>query len=101
MARNRNTDINGKPFGNTTVGTVWQKGKVIDNYDSKVWRYDICGNPIKFDEYGNVNSKNGWEVDHIKPVAQGGTDELNNLQPLQWANNRDKSDTYPWRCPKK
>lgn len=98
MARNRNTDLNGRPFANTTVNAVWNKGKPIDNYDRNVWRYDMCGKPMKFSDYGNTASEHGWEIDHVKPVAKGGSDDLSNLQPLQWDNNRRKSDTYPWSC---
>jgi 5-methylcytosine-specific restriction endonuclease McrA len=98
MARNRNSDVNGKPFAQTTIRNVWQKGRIIPGYDQAQWRHDICGQSIKFSDYGNTDSKYGWEVDHIKPVAKGGTDNLENLQPLQWDDNRKKSDTYPWYC---
>lgn len=98
MARNRNSDIDGKQFGNTTVGAVWEKGAPIQNYDPALWRRDKCGHAIKRTEYGNTQSQYGWEVDHMKPVAKGGSDDLNNLQPLFWETNRDKSDTYPWQC---
>ncbi|MBT6341231.1 MAG: HNH endonuclease [Desulfobacula sp.] len=82
--------------------TVWEKGeRIVHNgsqYNPNVWRWDTCGNVIKYSEHGNTDSDNGWEVDHIKPVSKGGTDHINNLQPLQWKNNRKKSDTYPYSC---
>ncbi len=77
---------------------VWNKGTIIENYDKNVWRRDICGNAIKYSEHGNTNSDYGWEIDHINPSANGGSDYLTNLQPLQWENNRQKGDTYPWSC---
>ncbi len=42
------------------------------------------------DAYGNTNSKLGWEIDHLIPVEEGGTDDPDNLQPLQWENHRRK-----------
>jgi len=82
--------------------SVWNKGREIvqdgKKFDSSIWRHDICGNVMKYSEHGNTDSDNGWEIDHIKPSALGGTNNLSNLQPLQWENNRKKSDTYPWSC---
>lgn len=101
MARNRNSTIAGAPFGSTTVGEVWKKGNPVPGSDDKILRTDKCGNYMIFSDYGKTDSKYGWEVDHIKPVAKDGTDDLSNLQPLYWETNRDKSDTYPWSCPAK
>jgi 5-methylcytosine-specific restriction endonuclease McrA len=81
---------------------VWNKGREIvqngNRFDPAIWRQDICGNPMKYSEHGNITSKYGWEIDHIKPKALNGSDDIENLQPLHWENNRQKADQYPWRC---
>lgn len=95
------------PFKTTDEQTklaIWIKGRPVpdkdgQSWDAKEWRYDICGKPMKYSEHGNTNSNVGWEIDHIKPTAKGGPNTLDNLQPLQWENNRTKGDTYPWSCP--
>lgn len=96
----RNKKINGNDFTPAEIEAVWKKGKVIFGSDSNVFRKDTCEAVIKRTEYGNTNSRNGWEIDHILPVTKGGTtDDLINLQPLQWENNRHKGDDYPdWTC---
>lgn len=95
------------PFKTTdeqTILTVWANGRIIpdksgERWEPTEWRWDICGKPMKYSEHGNTNSDWGWEIDHIKPTALDGSDDLENLQPLQWENNRKKGDTYPWTCP--
>lgn len=81
--------------GDNIKRAVFSKGRVIQGYDAAVWRYDITGHPIRYSEHGK-ETENGWEIDHIKPTAKNGSDDLSNLQPLWWKNNRTKGDTYPW-----
>jgi len=96
MIRKHNTDRSGNSFSEATKRNVWNKAMEVQGYDSAITRKDICGAWINWNNYGDTTENgNGWEIDHIKPVAIGGSDDLSNLQPLQWQNNRKKSDDYP------
>ena len=99
MARGNNTDVNGNIFKSSIVDAVWKKGIKYDNESIKPesLRKDICRDGIAKNDYGKTE-KWGWEIDHIKPVSKGGTDDIDNLQPLFWENNRAKSDKFPWKC---
>lgn len=81
-------------FSEDIVQKVWEKGHVVPGYDSGRYRKDVCGAWIARILYGDRSSQNnhGWEIDHIKPESDGGTDDLSNLRPLQWYNNATKSD---------
>lgn len=94
-----NRKVSNEPFDDLTILAVWIKGTIVPGYDLNEFRKDQCGAWIRFADYGNINSDLGWEIDHEKPVAKGGTDELKNLQPLHWRNNRSKGDNWPkWSC---
>lgn len=68
--------------------SVWSKGKIADGYNGNFYRRDVFGQWMQYSAHGETLSHFGWEIAYINPVEKGGTDELSNLQPLQWQNNR-------------
>ena len=76
--------------------TAWNNAKPIKGKNPDVYRQDAYGNTIYKSSYGK-QSEMGWEVDHKHPVSKGGSDRANNLQALQWEENRIKSNKYPYK----
>jgi hypothetical protein len=98
MPRTPNTRTNGAAFDDATVEAVWRKGTSVAGHDANQYRKDRCGALMQRDQYGKT-TQYGWEIDHSRPVSSGGSDDLSNLQPLHWENNRYKGDNYPnWSC---
>ena len=96
MTRRPGTNVKGEPFDQETIAKVWAKAQ------KELWftffKRDPCNVSIEWEEYGK-QTKYGWEIDHIRPVELGGTDDVHNLQPLHWQNNRHKGVEYPdWVC---
>ncbi|MCD4744068.1 MAG: HNH endonuclease [Desulfobacteraceae bacterium] len=80
-------------FNDETIDKVWNKASKVRGLNPDLYRKDKTGKRIFKPSHGK-QSDMGWEVDHSKPKAKGGTDHLNNLQALQWEENRKKSDNY-------
>lgn len=70
---------------------------------------DCYGAYIKRSDYGDHETKRiapdgksyfyGWDIDHIRPRSDfphpEDADFLNNLEPVHFLNNQEKSDNYP------
>ena len=101
IRRKPGTRKNGSFFDEVTIQKVWEKGIPVFGKDLQVWRKDNCGTLIKRDQHNKSDSSFGWEIDHIIPVTIGGDDQLFNLQPLHWENNRQKGNEWIGWKPKK
>jgi hypothetical protein len=83
------------------IQKVWEKGLIIEGLDENTYRKDHCGAIIKRDMFIKSSEflSMCWVIDRIKPLEYAGTDELSNLQPLQWENKKNKGNNYPaWSC---
>ncbi|MDA8333673.1 MAG: HNH endonuclease [Peptococcaceae bacterium] len=75
------------------VDQAWEKAIPIPGENPDVWRKDSYGNTIRRSSY-RTQGDYGWELDHKKPQAKGGSNSSRNIQPLHWRENREKSDKY-------
>lgn len=78
-------------FSEDVVWQVWAKGYQSSN-DPIMWRKDECGAWIFRGDYRRKDTEFGWEIDHIIPIQDGGTDDIPNLRPLHWENTERNKD---------
>ena len=75
---------------------LWEKARKARGRNPNRWRRDAYGNLMykpAFGTQGNV----GWEIDHKRPKAKGGSDSPRNLQAINTNENRKKGDQYPYK----
>ena len=75
----------------TKLDKIWNKGTQLPGLNPAILIVDCYGNPILYNHYGK-KTKVGWDIDHIVPKSKGGSNKLENLQPLQFEANSIKSD---------
>jgi 5-methylcytosine-specific restriction endonuclease McrA len=71
---------------------VFNKGTVVPGKDPDMWRTDGMGKLIMFICLCSITSKYAWNIDHIIPRTKDGSDDLDNLQPLNRFDNIRFSD---------
>lgn len=82
---------------------VWEKGQVVDGFNSDLYRKDPCGAWIVWDKFGVQDNIYGWEIDHIYPKSrleergfnEEAVSDIRNLRPMQHQNKASKGDDYP------
>jgi 5-methylcytosine-specific restriction endonuclease McrA len=74
---------------------VWFKAARVAWLPEENLRRDRNGNLMRWEDYGDRTSACGWEIHHIIPVSRGGSDDISNLEPLQWNLNAILGDRYP------
>lgn len=61
--------------------------KIFSKTDGKC---HLCGKKLCYSNYGKLEGRGKWEVEHSIPKAEGGTDNLNNLYAACVSCNRSK-----------
>lgn len=67
-------------------------------FGSKQEMYDYAGRLMKKSACGNPNSAYFPTIDHIRPLADGGQDVIENIIICHRDTNREKADRFPhWK----
>ena len=53
-------------------------------------RCHLCRRSVRYAHYGAHEERTGWEVEHSRPKATGGTNGMRNLLPAHCSCNRSK-----------
>ena len=115
--RHRGTDSKGARFNQDVIDKAWATAcekmhshEFIEHalkffskkFENETYCLDDYGHIISKSEYGK-ESKHGWEIDHIYPVATkedytngaDAIDEPANLRALHWESNKQKGRLDP------
>ena len=78
-----------KGHNNFTSDDIFEVWASIDACAGKKYCIDPMGRKMDRRLYGH-KSEFGWDIDHVLPISAGGTNEISNLQPLNWLSNKEK-----------
>jgi hypothetical protein len=72
--------------------SIWEKARVLPDFDPTKWRQDECGAWLERGQYNNANSEFGWKILH---VAAGPPDDAASLRPFHLCNGFDVEQGRP------
>lgn len=67
----------------------------LENFPDGVG-YDFAGRKMILEDYGNDKVETGWNIDHILPLSNGGTNAKINLQCTNVKTNHIKGNKMQW-----
>lgn len=87
------------------IEAVWEKAEIIPGVNKDLYRKDYAGAWMFFSAFiDKINEtihdvrNYGWTIVNHKPLSQNGTNDLENLQPMNIINALAKGENYPkWR----
>lgn len=84
----KNTNSIQRSFSDEIIEQVWEKARIIPGFDPEFLREDQYGSVIArvFYEECQPGYALGWKITYIQSPQKGGTDDISNLQPMQWQN---------------
>jgi len=65
----------------STRQSVWARGTVVPGYDPSVWRRDLHGRMMKYEEF-RTQGKYAWDIEEIVPTLLGGSSGPGNFRPI-------------------
>ena len=65
------------------IDTAWNAAKALDDHNLARYREDPYGHMMARTNY-KIDSSTGWKVDNVIPKKYGGTDNIENLQAMNY-----------------
>ena len=78
------------------LGSYYPEDKKERIYSKTQGHCYICGKKLSYVNYGTLYAKAPWVVEHKKPKAKGGSDNIRNLWPACINCNLEKGGKYPY-----
>jgi len=86
------------------IENIWNKGFIIPNYNKNLYRKDYAGALMFRNSFVNnfetIDNPKGyyWTIVHQRPIVHGGSQNIDNLHPMNVYNAITKGNNYPrWK----